>query len=131
MHRVFTMYFGYSIVVVETNQLNYSLAKTRRLGIYVDRGKLRKPTPTISCMFSHHLNSPKIFFDFLTDAKSEACFPKANTVVFFQYFANYKLGKEYTDTPLPYATYFLNYVIFAAQVPNLVFNWINVFLNVG
>jgi len=48
-----------------------------------------------------------------------------------EYFANYKLGKEYTDTPLPYATYFLNYVIFAAQVPNLVFNWINVFLNVG
>ena len=58
-------------------------------------------------------------------------FTNANTVVFFQYFANYKLGKEYTDTPLPYATYFLNYVIFAAQVPNLVFNWINVFLNVG
>ena len=121
------MYFEYNIVVVETNQLNYSLAKTRRLGVYVDRGKLRKPTPTISCMFSHHLNSLKIF-SFLNIM---LVFTNNNTVVFFQYFANYKLGKEYTDTPLPYATYFLNYVIFAAQVPNLVFNWINVFLNVG
>ena len=49
----------------------------------------------------------------------------------FQYFVNYKLGKEYTETPLPYATYFLQYVGFAAQIPNLVFNWINIFLNLG
>ena len=68
------MYFEYNIVVVETNQLNYSLAKTRRLGVYVDRGKLRKPTPTISCMFSYHLNSPKIFL----------IFKKNNTAYFHQ-----------------------------------------------
>ena len=73
------MYFEYNIVVVETNQLNYSLAKTRRLGVYVDRGKLRKPTPTISCMFSHHLNSLKIF-SFLNIM---LVFTNNNTVVFF------------------------------------------------
>merc|ERR1719189_1223055 len=27
-----------------------------------------------------------------------------------EYFVNYKLGKEYTDTPMPYATYFLQYI---------------------
>ena len=73
--------------------------------------------------------SERFFFLFLMNDPTACLFLIAS--VFFQYFANYKLGKEYTDTPLPYATYYLNYVVFAAQVPNLVFNWINVFLNVG
>jgi len=40
-------------------------------------------------------------------------------------------GKGYTDAPIPYATYFQQNVGFAAQIPNLVFNWINIFLNLG
>jgi equilibrative nucleoside transporter 1/2/3 len=48
-----------------------------------------------------------------------------------QYFVNYKLGMEYTGAELPYATYFLQYIGFAAQVPSVIFNWINVFLTTG
>lgn len=42
---------------------------------------------------------------------------------------NYKLGAEYTNQEYPYATYFLQYIGFAAQVPNVIFNWLNIFLN--
>ena len=49
----------------------------------------------------------------------------------FQYFVNYKLGMEHTENTLPYATYFLQYVGFAAQVPNVLFNWFNIFMNLG
>ncbi len=31
----------------------------------------------------------------------------------------------------PWATYFLQYIGFAAQVPNVIFNWLNVFFNSG
>lgn len=49
-----------------------------------------------------------------------------------EYFVEYKLGKGYTDVKdMPYATYFQQNVGFAAQIPNLVFNWINIFLNLG
>jgi len=47
-----------------------------------------------------------------------------------QYFVDYKLTTPYArDSDLPYATYFLQYIGFAAQVPNVIFNWLNVFLN--
>lgn len=51
----------------------------------------------------------------------------------FQYFVDYKLSTDYAhgDTAVPYATYFLQYIGFAAQVPNVIFNWINIFLNVS
>eukprot|EP00095_Tigriopus_kingsejongensis_P011399 maker-scaffold68_size422247-snap-gene-3.19 protein:Tk11399 transcript:maker-scaffold68_size422247-snap-gene-3.19-mRNA-1 annotation:"hypothetical protein DAPPUDRAFT_300160" len=47
-----------------------------------------------------------------------------------EYFVDYKLGTDYTGADLLYATYFLQYIAFAAQVPNVIFNWINIFLNV-
>jgi len=51
-------------------------------------------------------------------------------LTFLQYFVDYKLTSPYTrDANLPYATYFLQYIGFAAQVPNVIFNWLNVFLN--
>lgn len=47
------------------------------------------------------------------------------------YFVNYKLSEEYTGIETNYATNFLAYVAFAAQIPNLLFNWLNVFLQFG
>jgi hypothetical protein len=38
---------------------------------------------------------------------------------FRQYFVSFKLGKEYTKSDEPYATYFLLYVGIAAQVQML------------
>ncbi|XP_077261146.1 NADPH-dependent diflavin oxidoreductase 1 isoform X2 [Temnothorax americanus] len=48
-----------------------------------------------------------------------------------QYFVGYKLSKEYTGIDTNYATNFLAYLGFASQVPNLLFNWLNVFLQFG
>ncbi|XP_071746388.1 equilibrative nucleoside transporter 1 [Lepeophtheirus salmonis] len=50
-----------------------------------------------------------------------------------QYFVTYKLGKDYTNLndESPYAMQFLQYFGYAAQVPNLILNWINIFLNWG
>ncbi|XP_067205556.1 NADPH-dependent diflavin oxidoreductase 1 isoform X4 [Linepithema humile] len=47
------------------------------------------------------------------------------------YFVSYKLSKEYTGIDTNYATNFLAYLGFASQVPNLIFNWLNVFLQFG
>ncbi|XP_076396067.1 equilibrative nucleoside transporter 1 isoform X1 [Megachile rotundata] len=47
------------------------------------------------------------------------------------YFVNYKLSKEYTGMKTDYATNFLPYLEFAAQTPNLLFNWLNVFIQLG
>ncbi|XP_046383683.1 equilibrative nucleoside transporter 1 isoform X2 [Ischnura elegans] len=47
------------------------------------------------------------------------------------YFVDYKMSKEYTGAESNYATNFLAYIGFAAQVPNLVFNWLNVFIQLG
>ncbi|XP_029675840.1 equilibrative nucleoside transporter 1 isoform X1 [Formica exsecta] len=47
------------------------------------------------------------------------------------YFVNYKLSMEYTGIDTNYATNFLAYLGFAAQIPNLLFNWLNVFLQLG
>ncbi|CAB4068709.1 SLC29A1_2_3 [Lepeophtheirus salmonis] len=50
-----------------------------------------------------------------------------------EYFVTYKLGKDYTNLndESPYAMQFLQYFGYAAQVPNLILNWINIFLNWG
>ncbi|KYN34592.1 Equilibrative nucleoside transporter 3 [Trachymyrmex septentrionalis] len=47
------------------------------------------------------------------------------------YFVSYKLSKEYTGVDTNYAMNFLAYLSFASQVPNLLFNWLNIFLQFG
>ncbi|CAL7938705.1 unnamed protein product [Xylocopa violacea] len=47
------------------------------------------------------------------------------------YFVSYKLSKEYTGIQSNYDTNFLAYLTFAAQIPNLLFNWLNVFIQFG
>lgn len=49
----------------------------------------------------------------------------------FQYFVDYKLSQNYTSVESEYGTYFLSYVGFASQIPNLLFNWLNIFMNLG
>ncbi|XP_035717328.1 NADPH-dependent diflavin oxidoreductase 1-like [Vespa mandarinia] len=44
------------------------------------------------------------------------------------YFVNYKLSKEYTEIESNYSTNFLSYLGFASQIPNLLFNWLNIFI---
>ncbi|XP_054081415.1 equilibrative nucleoside transporter 1 isoform X1 [Zeugodacus cucurbitae] len=45
------------------------------------------------------------------------------------YFVNYKLGNSTNSQE--YAENFLQYHNFAAQIPNVVFNWLNIFVNLG
>lgn len=47
------------------------------------------------------------------------------------YFVDFKLDESYTGTKSEYATNFLAYVGFAAQIPNVFFNWINIFVQMG
>ncbi|KAF2901306.1 hypothetical protein ILUMI_04884 [Ignelater luminosus] len=47
------------------------------------------------------------------------------------YFTNYKLGKDNIGQDLIYAQSFLQFVGFASQVPNLIFNWLNIFIQIG
>lgn len=47
------------------------------------------------------------------------------------YFVRYKLSKEYTDIDSNYAKYFLSYLGFASQIPNLLFNWLNIFIQLS
>jgi equilibrative nucleoside transporter 1/2/3 len=32
---------------------------------------------------------------------------------------------------VPFSAYFMQFIGVAAQVPNVVFNWINIFMNIG
>lgn len=50
---------------------------------------------------------------------------------FFQYFVKYKLGEEYTGESSEYSNNFLPYIGLASQIPNVFFNWINIFVNLG
>lgn len=55
-------------------------------------------------------------------------------LVFFillQYFVDYKLSENYTGVSSKYATNFMPYLGFAAQVPNVIFNWVNIFVQLG
>ncbi|XP_055678225.1 equilibrative nucleoside transporter 1 isoform X2 [Lutzomyia longipalpis] len=47
------------------------------------------------------------------------------------YFVSYKMSEDYTGMQSDYASNFLAYLGFAAQIPNLLFNWINIFIRVG
>lgn len=48
-----------------------------------------------------------------------------------KYFVDFKLHESYTGIEAEYATYFLNSIGFASQIPNLAFNWINIFVQLG
>ncbi|XP_063932101.1 equilibrative nucleoside transporter 1 [Zophobas morio] len=48
-----------------------------------------------------------------------------------KYFTEHKLSKEYTGESSPYVTNFMQYLTFAAQVPNVFFNWLNIFIQIG
>lgn len=54
-----------------------------------------------------------------------------NGFLLLQYFADYKLGYEYVGMVTIYSASFLQYLGFAAQVPNVVFNWLNIFVQFG
>ncbi|XP_020707937.2 NADPH-dependent diflavin oxidoreductase 1 isoform X2 [Athalia rosae] len=47
------------------------------------------------------------------------------------YFADYKMAETYTGYKLNYASNFLSSLAFAAQVPNFLFNWLNLFIQLG
>ncbi|KAK4875054.1 hypothetical protein RN001_011476 [Aquatica leii] len=47
------------------------------------------------------------------------------------YFTKYKFGRDYIGTDVIYDDSYLQFVGFASQVPNLIFNWLNVFVQMG
>ncbi|KAJ6637954.1 Equilibrative nucleoside transporter 3 [Pseudolycoriella hygida] len=47
------------------------------------------------------------------------------------YFVEYKLSEEYTGESSDYSKNFLQYIGLASQIPNVFFNWINIFVNLG
>lgn len=48
------------------------------------------------------------------------------------YFVNYKLSENYTgQNNTEYIANFMPYVGFASQIPNVLFNWMNIFVNLG
>jgi len=47
------------------------------------------------------------------------------------YFVDYKLGANYTGIESAYADNFMPYLGFASQVPNVIFNWLNIFIQMG
>lgn len=49
-----------------------------------------------------------------------------------EYFVDYKLSPNYTGTNnTEYAANFMPYLTFASQIPNVLFNWMNIFVNLG
>lgn len=48
-----------------------------------------------------------------------------------QYFIDYKLSANYTGVKSEYVANFMPYVGLASQVPNLLFNWLNIFMDLG
>lgn len=48
---------------------------------------------------------------------------------FTQYFVDYKMSSNYTGVASNYDTNFLAYLGVAAQIPNVGFGWLNIFLN--
>lgn len=48
-----------------------------------------------------------------------------------QYFVDYKLSANYTGQNSEYASNFLAYIGFASQIPNVFFNWLNIFIQLG
>ena len=50
--------------------------------------------------------------------------------MFSQYFVDYKLSETPHDTS-EYVTNFLPYLGYASQIPNVFFNWVNIFFQFG
>lgn len=48
-----------------------------------------------------------------------------------EYFVDYKLSADYTGEESEYAANFMAYLGFASQIPNVVFNWLNIFIQMG
>ncbi|VEN49147.1 unnamed protein product [Callosobruchus maculatus] len=47
------------------------------------------------------------------------------------YFIGYKLSEDYIGFTFPYLPNFMQYLTFASQVPNVLFNWMNIFVQIG
>ncbi|KAG5887435.1 hypothetical protein JTB14_003287 [Gonioctena quinquepunctata] len=47
------------------------------------------------------------------------------------YFTKYKLSKEYIGFAFPYVSNFMQYLTFSSQVPSVLFNWMNIFVQIG
>lgn len=47
------------------------------------------------------------------------------------YFVEYKMSKNYTGIDSDYSRNFLSYITLASQTPNLLFNWVNIFVQIG
>lgn len=48
-----------------------------------------------------------------------------------QYFIDHKLSKNYTGIDSQYVDNFMPYLELASQGPNFIFNWLNIFLQIG
>ncbi len=49
----------------------------------------------------------------------------------FQYFVDYKLGEANTTDSRWYQANFFPFLSFASQIPNVFFNWLNIFVQLG
>jgi len=58
-------------------------------------------------------------------------FLKSLSSILFQYFVNFKLGEEYLGGKYYYAASFMLYLTIVSQLPNLLFNWLNIFCPIG
>lgn len=47
------------------------------------------------------------------------------------YFTEYKLAESYIGYTFPFVSMFMQFITFFCQVPNVAFNWLNVFIQVG
>lgn len=47
------------------------------------------------------------------------------------YFVDFKLAANDGNVSSTYATNFMQYIGFASQIPNLIFNWLNIFVHLG
>ncbi|KAJ8961034.1 hypothetical protein NQ317_004369, partial [Molorchus minor] len=48
-----------------------------------------------------------------------------------KYFTFHKLSEEYIGFIFPYVPNFMQYLTFSSQVPNVIFNWMNIFVQIG
>lgn len=48
-----------------------------------------------------------------------------------RYFDEYKLSASYIGYTFPYVASFMQYITFASQVPNVIFNWMNIYIKLG
>lgn len=55
----------------------------------------------------------------------------ALTLTLLQYFVDFKLASTEANVTTAYASNFMQYIGFASQIPNLIFNWLNIFVHLG